>query len=252
MKTTFKEYIKESKFKSQLFQTYEEVEHWLVANFITDYEINEHTLEVSVSGFDGVNIRNSKFEYLPVQFDIVEGNFNISDCAYLKSLEGCPIECRQFTCEGCINIKTLKGAPLTCTDFDCSRCMSLTSLENGPKKVKYTYDCRNCYKLTSLKGLPSELRSSLTALESPIKSISGLDKILHSCANMHIDLKDIKGGILSLLKIKDLIHINAGRAGLYPEERKISEIINRFLPEGDIFKCQQELIDAGFEEQAQL
>jgi hypothetical protein len=48
-----------------------------------------------------------------------------------------------------------------------------------------------------------------------------------------------------LLKIKNLKWVNL-------DNSKVEEIVNYYLPGGDIFDCQDDLIKSGFEEYAKL
>lgn len=152
---------------------------------------------------------------------IVYGNFY---CYYnnFSSLEGGPLGTVDFICYSS-HLKSLKGAPHQVRNFDVED-NELTSLDHAPKKVDGDFNCR---------------RNKLTSLHNIHKQISSIGGIFSA------EYNPIKSDILGLLKIKNLICIHL-------DDDKIDGIINKYLPEGDLIACQQELIEAGLEEYAQL
>lgn len=65
----------------------------------------------------------------------------------------------------------------------------------------------------------------------------------------------IKSHVLGLLKINGLRQVTLTHVVVRPDEKELARvegIINDHLSEGDVFACQQELIDAGLEAFAQL
>ena len=55
----------------------------------------------------------------------------------------------------------------------------------------------------------------------------------------------IESHVLGLLKIKGLQEVRL-------DDIQLTKIINKYLPLGDLLDCQEELIEAGYEEFAQL
>ena len=108
-------------------------------------------------------------------------------------------------------------------DFDCSH-NELTSLTGAPTSVTGNFYCRG-NKLTSLKDVHKQ-----------IKSIGG---------TFYLIKNPIKSHVLGLLKIKRLKYVEL-------DNKEAEKIINKYLPEGDIFDCQEELIEAGLDKYAQL
>ena len=125
----------------------------------------------------------------------------------------------------CTNLKTLKGSPHTVGGmYQCSN-TPITSLEGAPKYVGSIFAC---------DGKPN------------MKSLSGVDKVI-------IEIQDQFWGrpdsthILGLLRIKELKYIDLdGRDG------PINNIMNKYVGTGNLIDAQDELIDAGFTEQAKL
>lgn len=112
----------------------EDIEKWLDQMSIHFYTIRINNI---IDIHENVKLNGSMYE-LPVQFGIIEGDFDCSNLG-LETLKGCP-----DIVEGC---------------FKCTN-NNLISLEYSPKKVNGEYHC-NYNKLTNLKGLPKELNSNL-------------------------------------------------------------------------------------------
>lgn len=163
----------------------------------------------------------------------------------LTSLTGAPeFVGESFECEY-NKLKTLKGAPGTCNaDFLCSD-NKLTSLEGAPRHVVRDLKClRN--NLVSLEGAPSYIGGNLLCEDNDLTSLHDVHKhVPYIAGALDLTGNRIRSHILGLLKIKKLQQV-------FFDDKKLQEIINKHLPEGDIFKCQQELIDSGYEKCAQL
>jgi hypothetical protein len=193
------------------------------------------------------------------------GNF-ICKNLDLTSLEGAPksIVDGGFSCAYNADLISLKHAPSRiATSFNCVSCM-LTTLEGGPSIVGKSFYCGS-NRLTNLIGSPKHLEDEFDCSSNNLTSLEGItpifeqlicnDNHLTSLHNIHkqiesvnlmlFDKNDIKSHILGLLKIKNL-------TGVQISNRKVDAIINKYLPLGNIIECQSELIEAGFEEYAQL
>ena len=182
-----------------------------------------------------------------------------------------------FVCE-CdtidFTLTTLKGCPQKITGFfDCSY-NNLKSLEYGPEYVGENFKCVS-WNLTSLRGAPENIdgdflcnqNKKLTSIEFCPKYIKGCCK-LHHCSitslhNIHLYIKStqrlyvggnkISSHMLGLLLIKELTFV-----GCFPTDimNEPIQIINKYLEQPvskqRMFDCQEELIQAGFKEYAQL
>jgi hypothetical protein len=165
------------------------------------------------------------FEHIYEQPYYKDGSFMSSGLG-LKFLHGCPEEVeRAFYCSN-NKLTSLKGGPKTVgEDYYCSDNL-LTSLEYAPKTVGGEFECDN---------------NSITSLHNIHKIFDSNGGTLDTGNN------PIKECILGLLKIKKLKKVYMSlRLG------KVEDIINKYLPEGNIIECQSELIEAGFEEFAKL
>jgi hypothetical protein len=65
------------------------------------------------------------------------------------------------------------------------------------------------------------------------------------CEIIDLGNNPILSNVLGLLKIEGLMVV-------YLLNKEVQAIINKYLPMGDIFKCQEELIEAGFEDYAKI
>lgn len=136
-----------------MYTNKEDIEAWLSKMSINFYTIRANNI---IDIHENIKIKGQMYE-LPVQFGIVEGNFDCSNLG-LETLKGCP--------------DIVEGY------FKCSN-NNLISLEYSPKKVNREFNC-NYNKLSNLKGLPKELNShlscsmnSLTTLEYIPSHIKG-------------------------------------------------------------------------------
>lgn len=143
----------------------------------------------------------------------------------------------------------------------------LASLEGAPSVVEGTFDCADNL-LKSLKHAPTRVDDDFICQDNYITefdcapiTIGGdfycNNNRLTSLKDIHKHIKEIVGGeayffnnklktnILGLFKIKGLRMV-----GL--DDNHLAEIVNRNLGHNSMLACQEELIDAGLEEFAQL
>lgn len=151
------------------------------------------------------------------------GNF---DCSFKKltTLKGSPNSVTgHFKCSSNF-LSSIEGAPISAgKDFVCSH-NNLSSLEGAPISVGKDFVC-SYNKLTSLKDV-----------HKYIKDMNG---------TFYCYINPIKSHVLGVLKIK-------GCKEIALDDRRLQTILNKYLPLGNIYDCQEELINAGFEEFAQL
>ena len=85
---------------------------------------------------------------------------------------------------------------------------------------------------------------SINITETGLETLSGMHKIVKSCNDLYLSGNNIKSGVLSLLLIDDLETVTFDGLG------ELTDIIRKYLPKGDIFACQEDLINAGYKELA--
>jgi hypothetical protein len=109
-------------------------------------------------------------------------------------------------------------------------------------EVNGHFICNNT-PLTSLKGLPQFIDGEFQCWRTEIVSLSGVDKIMKEINGRFVCNNEVTH-TLGLLLIKGItnIDINPG----------VDAILNKYLGTGDILSAQDELIDAGFIDQARL
>ena len=132
------------------------------------------TVDVTVKNYNITSLTNGMFIWVKVY-----GDFTISYCNYLESLEGAPKEVDgDFYCSSCQSLKSLKGAPEKVgRDFYCTNCQSLKSLEGSPKEVGGDFYCSSCQSLKSLKGAPKKVRGEFYCdYNNSLKSLDGAPK----------------------------------------------------------------------------
>lgn len=200
----------------------------------------------------------------------------------IKNLKGCP-EKVAFLDLGHNELTSLEGAPKEIAALDIDNNPQLKSLAGLSDTVISGYlsgylRAVSC-GLTTLKGGPRSVEmlnvsgnmiTSLDGCQDIEIDPSGLDvsyNKLVSLHNVHKHLTKFKGPLwltgnkivshtLGLLKVVGLTSVKFDISGRSVEElgrRAMFEIINKHLDgERDVFACQEELIDAGFEEFAQL
>ena len=152
----------------------------------------------------------------------------ITDKTHLEKWEG------NFYCDN-NQLTSLEHCPTSVDgDFFCSH-NKLTSLEHCPTSVVGGNFYCDHNKLTSLEHCPS-----LKDVHKHIKQISGV---------FYADGNPIKSHVLGLLLIK-------GCAGIMLDNKKVQNIVNKYLPNdrghSGLAACEDELIEAGLEDYAQL
>jgi hypothetical protein len=190
---------------------------FLLSNRIINYTIQEDG-SIDVPG--SVTLRGGKFKKLPVKFGVVGGVFEMNSCANLITLEGSPHEVDSFFCQHNYKLTSLKGSPkLVHGLFYCYENFNMTSLEGSPDWVEDDFDCSFNHSLESLKFLPKHIGGSLL--------ITNLPKVTD---------------YLSIFKSRHIGDIEI------EDNRPLQNILNKYLKSRDIIGCQDELIEAGFEE----
>jgi hypothetical protein len=100
-------------------------------------------------------------------------------------------------------------------------------------------------ELTSLQGSPRVVTGDFICNQTKIESLSGVDKIVKQINGTFLCDRRVTH-ILGLLLIKGITNIDVDMCG------PIDCIMNKYIGTGDILSAQDELIDAGFIDQARL
>jgi hypothetical protein len=166
-----------------------------------------------------------------------------------QSLMGDPgsaVHAGGFDCSG-KEINSLEGCPKEITGGFWCGTNNLKSLKGGPETVGKQYSC-SYNKLESLEGIASIIAAgNLSARNNKLKSLEGIHKhikILNGAANFLGN--PISSHVLGVMRIK-------GLTSIFLDNDEVTTILNKHLKgDRDIFACQEELIDVGFEEFAKL
>ena len=227
-------------------------------------------LTVSVNG--SANFENSTFKRIPVKFKKLGGAFLTSN-SNLETLEGLPDEMTWvLQCGKCVGLTTLVGGPkkvvnilnfVHCTglknldgipelvrhssnsgvvELILYGCINLTSLEGLQDHLPGTLDISWCKNLKSLKGIPTQIGGGLSMEHLNIDSFDFLPKRINGTLDV-TGCKRVKN-YLALMDIKGVDEIKV------TDKPQLEKILNNHL--GDMLNCQDELIEAGFEEYAEV
>lgn len=106
--------------------------------------------------------------------------------------------------------------------------------------------------ICSLRGIPHTIHGSFACIGTPITSLSGIHKIVKHIGGRAILPSNITH-VLGVLLIDGVTSITIGSA-TNPVDFKyhLERILNKYLPTQDAISAQDELIDAGYIEQAKL
>lgn len=126
---------------------------------------------------------------------------------------------------------------------------NICSFDGGPIEIKGDCTFQLGYnQISSFDGAPRKIRGSLMLHRNKFSSISGIQKHIDELeGELYLVDNDIRGGLLGLLLVKKLKRVTLGG-----RLQEVEKIINKYLPEGDMIDCQNELYDAGFGEYAKL
>ena len=123
----------------------------------------------------------------------------------------------------------------------------LSVMGKQPEHIDGHFSCSD-KKITSLEGAPSSIGDSFYAYNNNLTSLHNIHKqIKHigGFANFRYN-NPITSHVLGLLLIDGLTDV-------FLENKKVQNILNKHLKgDRDVFACQEELIEAGFEDFAQL
>lgn len=202
-----------------------------------------------------------------LRINYIHGEF-LCDAAGLTSLEGSPEHVTgDFDCNNnkLISLKdgpkqvdghyycysnelsTLEGAPRRVpSDFDClDNCLS--SLEGGPEFVGGEFGCAHNY-LETLEHAPKVTNGYFYCNTNMITSLKDVHKHIERVSGRFIAFENpIESHVLGLLLIKGITKVRL-------DNTQVEEILNRHLGKGraGMLMAQEELIEAGLEEFAQL
>jgi hypothetical protein len=209
----------EKEFNFYKFDEIEEIEDWLSDYDVTDFSIDDETLEVTIN--ETFNLYDYTDEYLPIKINEIDGNFIIQNATDLKSLIGFPNKisgslqlrnCSRITdlqyvgeftgkwseieIYNCDNFISLAGIENFDKTLKIEHCDSLDTLEDCPQKIE-NLTITGCKNLNSLSGSPKEILI-LSLYDTYIKNLKNAPSINAVINIFGGTIKNLKG-----LKIND-------------------------------------------------
>lgn len=166
----------------------------------------------------------------------------------LASLEGAPQEIGgDFWCSN-NRITSLKGSPREVGNgFYCHH-NKLSSLEEAPEKAGGGFFC-HFNGLTSLVGAPREIGGDFLCSYNKLNSLKDVHRAMRKIYGVFCASGNPLGShVLGLLLIEGLKAVDL-------DNEAVKTILNKHLPSQgmkSLLLCQEELVEAGFEEFAQL
>ncbi len=164
----------------------------------------------------------------------------------LTSLEGSPELIRANFEVQDNKLVTLKGGPERVEGSVFAHRNKLTSLEGSPKYIgKHFSISKN--EIEDFAGAPEHIGGAVNFSNNKLRSLHNIHKHF-KYIHEHIDLdgNPVISHVLGLLLIDGLEKV-------FMDNTDVQKIINKHLASGqDVFACQEELIEAGYEDYAQL
>lgn len=191
---------------------------------------------VTVASLRGTSTSNEPFP----------GDFRLENTD-VESLEGCPHEVTGTVwIRNNKKLTSLKGGPkIVGNDYIANNC-SLVSLEGSPEKIDVDFMVHH-NNIDSLEGCPKFVGCDFWIHTNKLTNLHNIHKqIKHIGGLANFNCNPIKSHVLGLLLIDRLVRVDLDNV-------IVQNIINKHLKgDRDIFACQEELIEDGFEEYAQL
>ena len=173
-----------------------------------------------------------------------------NDIVFTAEMSGKPWD-GAFNCSG-YKLTTLRGAPSSTGHFICSN-NKLTSLVGAPSSVSGYFNCSD-NQLMSLTGAPSSINGYFNCAYNELTSLHDVHKIIKKMDGwFSAGNNPITSCVLGVLLIEGCkkLDINGDAIAL-----EVRDIVNKYLPNAcgfqGVLECQNELLDAGFDEYAKL
>jgi hypothetical protein len=232
-----------------------EVNEWMAAahagkqSSISSFHIRPDK-KVDVAG-DIVFNHSFKFneKKLPFPFGKVKGNFFLTFSDTLETLENFPEDVSKTVSIGeCPKITSLEHMTKIIGHSCNFSQTSIKTLEHLPKVINGDLNITNLPELESMDGVPDIVMGDFFCYDVPKLKKFKFPKEIHGVITFITGPLDSRENILAqnyldVFKIKTLRGIN------FSYSKEVTKIFNKYYRNGrDIIGCQDELIEAGFEE----
>lgn len=170
------------------------------------------------------------------------------DSNELTSLEGSPITVKDSFVAYRNNFTSFKGGPTTVGGIMYIYRNRLKSFEGAPEYIGKNFIV-NDNEISSFEGAPRFIGGNLLLIRNKLDSLKGIHKYIKQINGvLNVSENNVSSHVLGVLRIEGLEALI-----LDPVAKEVQDIINKHLAgDRDIFACQEELINAGFEEFAKL
>ena len=229
----------------------------LLKNFRSDsygYIIKPNHVEIQADGrvnsAKSIFLTNKTLKNLPVQFNNVMGEFDVSTST-LTTLEGSPQTCDSFRCYG-TPLHSLQGGPQAVSvEYNCNRCW-LKTLEGAPHDMGFQGRFHaSGNMLENLVGAPQQV-DFLDVTSNPLNSLEGLPKYCRKLSlpyQPHIPL-------LRVLLVSGLqtLEVLLEEGSWSEDQTDLQEILLKYAGKGwaAMVPCAREMIRMGYRENARL
>lgn len=217
-----------------------EIQAWLDEMNIFNYIIND---DLTVDVNEQVYLVNKGLTQIPIQFGVVEKNFDIS-YNQLTSLKGSPHTVNGlFRCEH-NQLTNLIGGPPEAFDFNVNH-NQLTTLEGAPEVVACFFSCEN-NQLTNLNFLPKKIGHTLEISSNPLTSLKGIEKCELSIGLIAIKclLKDFNEVPTNLLSVVILHNPITDYSNLFNFNFLTHLMIKDYSNEKEMININESLVSA--------
>lgn len=231
----------------KLKELYESSDDNKILSLLDDYGITKEKVEVhqdgSISAEKNIKFDNKHFDdnVLPFKFKKVDGQFSIVNTG-LMSLEGCPEVITDTFIASANLFKDLKHFPKKVKGATLSH----NQIKNFEGVGEIDSLIANSCKIDSLKGLPDGMSYLELRFNERLTSLKDLPKNIQK---LFIDETLFRRDFTQFF-IKGVKNIEVDIFTNHEMTLKILRIVNKHLPNGraGLIDCQDELIDAGFDE----
>lgn len=193
-------------------------------------------------------------------YDNGNGQIRVVRLAYIKGVNMLPPslttadDVNSYSAQS-MGLTNLKGAPHVIKGDAWFGANHLKNLSGTLHEVHGDLNL-NRNSLTSLEGDVHSI-DTLNASYNNLKSLKGIHKVFKHVSHLIVDHNPIKSHVLGVLLIPGLEDVVFNIDGFQEDPLyKAEKIINRYLPNthgmAAVLECQDEMIDVGLEELAQL
>ncbi len=211
-----------------------------------------------INHFGSIYISDKSISEIPILYkdSIINGNFHCGRNDLVTLINSPKIVNEDFDCRDNKSLISLKGSPKNIgVHFNCKG-TNIKTLHSNTTYVGKVFDVSNT-PISSLEGAPEWIRTLVLSNNKNLTNLKDVHKHLKYCNHITIDSPGcyIESHILGLILVDGLLVINNFGINCmgFPEA---CYIINKYLKleqgKNSLLACQQELIEAGLEQYAQL